>query len=65
MQERGYIRIGGVYKDNEAKGSDWDYISCKGILELYFPVPIPNTTLTIGGEYENSNFIKHTCSSSF
>ncbi len=57
MNDKGYIKVGGAYKGNNADGSDWDYYSWKAVLGLSVPLPISNTTLQAGGEYATDNFL--------
>lgn len=56
MQDKGYIKVSAAYKDNRTEGSDWDYSSWKAALGLSVPLPLANTTLKVGSEYEDSNF---------
>ena len=56
MEDKGYVKIGGEYKDNEAKGDDWDYSSSKVSLSVYSPTPFPKMNMEVGGEYTISNF---------
>jgi hypothetical protein len=56
IEGRGYIRIGAEYKDNNAKGDDWDYYSSKYNLTVYSPTPVEKMSVELGGELEYSRF---------
>jgi tetratricopeptide (TPR) repeat protein len=56
IEDKGYIKLGGEYKKNEADGDDWDYSSSKFVLSVYSPLPFPKMNMEVGGEYIESNF---------
>lgn len=56
IEDKGYVKIGGEYKDNNAEGDDWDYSSSKVSLSVYSPTPFPKMNVEVGGEYAVSNF---------
>jgi len=56
MKDKGYVRVGGAYKQNWAEGSDWDYTSGRGSLSVYAPLPIKRTSFQLGTNYEDKNF---------
>ncbi|MCK4905215.1 tetratricopeptide repeat protein [bacterium] len=54
---KGYIKLSGEYKNNDAQGDDWDYSESKVRLSVYAPTPIDKMNIEIGGEQSNSNFL--------
>ncbi len=54
---KGYVKIGAEYKNNDAKGDDWDYSGSKFSLTVYSPTPLSKMNVEIGGEQSYSNFI--------
>lgn len=56
IEDKGFFRVGGEYKNNEADGDDWDYSGSKFVASLYIPLPISKMHMEIGGEYELNNF---------
>ena len=57
MEDEGYVKIGGAYKNDNTKGDDWDSWGYKAAAALNIPIELQDTDLELGCQYENTNFV--------